>query len=229
MELEPVFRNLKHLNLSNCNISEWGDVLQTARLWPFIQNLGLQDNEISQLTEVNCNEIFRNLKELDLHRTKIMDFDQVCKLGNLKTLISLNLMENGIEQIKLPDCDYGEKLGIFVALEQLNLMYNPIWNECDVFNELDKLPKLKTLSKSSHLKSNFDEMFSNAVAIISNLKILNKMEIKCEERRGAEYDIWKKYAVEYMVANKSNETLHDFYKKHRTYPDIVKSKCDADL
>lgn len=63
-----------------------------------------------------------------------MDFDEVCKLGNIKTLTSLNLMENGIEQIKLPDCDPNEKLTIFIALEQLNLLYNPIWNEVSYLN-----------------------------------------------------------------------------------------------
>lgn len=159
-----------------------------------------------------------------MHRTKIMDFDQVCKLGNIKTLVSLNLMENGIEEIKLPDCDPNAKLNVFVSLEQLNLLYNPIWNEADAFNELDKLPKLKMLHKTPHLKSDFDEMFAKAVASISNLEILNKIELTPEKRRGAEYDIWKKYAVEWLQASKSPETLRDFYKKHRTYATIIRSK-----
>lgn len=153
-----------------------------------------------------------------------MDFDQVCKLGNIKTLVSLNLMENGIEEIKLPDCDSNCKLDMFIALEQLNLLYNPIWNEADAFNELDKLPKLKMLYKTPHLKSNFDEMFAKAVASISNLQILNKINLTAEERRGAEYDIWKKYAVEWMQASKSPETLKEFYKKYRAYATIIKSK-----
>lgn len=153
-----------------------------------------------------------------------MDFDQVCKLGNIKTLTSLNLMENGIEEIKLPDCDANCKLDMFMALEQLNLLYNPIWNEADAFNELDKLPKLKMLYKTPHLKSNFDEMFAKAVASISNLQILNKINLTAEERRGAEYDIWKKYAVEWLQASKSAETLKEFYKKHRAYANIIKSK-----
>lgn len=163
-------------------------------------------------------------RELDLHRTKIMDFDQVCKLANIKTLTTLNLMENGIEEIKLPDCDATSKLDIFIALEQLNLLYNPIWNEADAFNELDKLPKLKRLSKTPHLKSDFDEMFAKAVAMISKLEIINKAEIAPEQRRGAEYDIWKKYAAEWVEASKSQESLREFFKKHRSYVMLLKSK-----
>lgn len=104
-------------------------MVHTALLWPDILSLGLQENSLSQLAVVDRQRIFRQLQELDLHRTNIMDFDQVAKLGNLTTLRLLNLMENGIEEIKLPDCDPQAKLNIFVSLEQLNLLHNPIWNE----------------------------------------------------------------------------------------------------
>ncbi|KAM7345693.1 tubulin-binding cofactor E [Cochliomyia hominivorax] len=221
-ELSKAFNNLKFINLRNCGYTDWSHVIQTARLWPMVESLGLQENPISELSVVNTKEIFKNLKELDLHRTKLMDFDQVCKLGNITTLTSLNLMENGIEEIKLPDCEPNAKLDMFIGLEQLNLLYNPIWNEADAFNELDKLPKLKMLYKTPHLKSDFDEMFAKAVASISNLQILNKINLTPEERRGAEYDIWKKYAVEWLQASKSQETLKEFYKKHRSYATIIR-------
>lgn len=128
-ELEPAFRHLRHINLRNCGFTDWKDVLLTAQLWPDIQSLGLQENSLSQLSEVDCKRIFRKLQELDLHKTKLRDFDQVCKLGNLSTLRQLNLMENGIEQLQLPDCEPQSKLNMFVSLEQLSLWNNPIWNE----------------------------------------------------------------------------------------------------
>ncbi|EDV38171.1 uncharacterized protein Dana_GF11041 [Drosophila ananassae] len=222
-ELEPSFKHLKRINLRRCGFSDWKDVMQTALLWPDIISLGLQENSFSQLAVVDRQKIFRQLQELDLHRTNIMDFDQVVKLGNIDTLRSLNLMENGIEEIKLPDCDPLAKLNIFMSLEQLNLSHNPIWNEADAFNELDKLPQLRRLSKTPHLKSNFDEMVSKAVASISGLQFINKAEVTAEERRGAEYDIWKKYAVDWMQANlQGMEALRDFCRKHRTYSLLVK-------
>ncbi|KAH8288976.1 hypothetical protein KR054_001182 [Drosophila jambulina] len=222
-ELQPAFRHLKRINLRNCGFSDWKDVMLTALLWPDILSLGLQENSFSQLAVVDRQRIFRQLQELDLHRTNIMDFDQVVKLGNLSTLRLLNLMENGIEEIKLPDCDPLAKLNIFVSLEQLNLLHNPIWNEADVFNELDKLPQLKRLNKTPHLKSNFDEMFSKAVASIGGLQFINKAEVTAEERRGAEYDIWKKYAMDWMQAtHQGADVLREFCKKHRTYASLVK-------
>ncbi|EDW74593.1 uncharacterized protein Dwil_GK21325 [Drosophila willistoni] len=222
-ELEPSFRQLKHINLRNCGFADWQDVMQTALLWPDIISLGLQENSLSQLSVVNCESIFRQLQELDLHRTNLMDFDQVCKLGNIRTLRSLNLMENGIEEIKLPECDPQLKLNIFMSLEQLNLLHNPIWNEADAFNELDKLPQLKRLSKTPHLKSNFDEMVSKAVASIANLQYINRAEVMPDERRGAEYDIWKKYAVDWLQATQQGaDALREFCRKHRTYPLLVK-------
>lgn len=129
VELAPSFRHLKHINLGNCGFTDWQDVVQTAQLWPDIESLSLQENALSQLAEVDCTKIFRKLRELDLHRTKLMDFDQVCKLGNISTLSVLNLIENGIEQLQLPDCEPQSKLNMFVSLEQLSLMHNPIWNE----------------------------------------------------------------------------------------------------
>ncbi|XP_030375296.1 tubulin-specific chaperone E [Scaptodrosophila lebanonensis] len=222
-ELESAFRNLKHINLRDCGYTDWQTVMQTALLWPDIHSLSLQENALSQLVEVDCNRIFRQLRELDLHRTKVMDFDQVCKLGNIKTLRSLNLMENGIEELKLPDCEPHDKLGIFVSLEQLNLLNNPIWNEAAAFNELDKLPQLRRLSKTPHLKSNFAEMFSKAVASISSLQNINRAKVSDEERRGAEYDIWKQYALDWLQAQQlGSDALREFYKKHRTYSLLVK-------
>ncbi|KAH8413645.1 hypothetical protein KR222_002538 [Zaprionus bogoriensis] len=221
-ELEPAFRQLKHINLRNCGFTDWQDVLQTAQLWPDIQSLGLQDNSLSQLSEVDCTRIFRQLQELDLHNTKLMDFDQVVKLGNIRTLRLLNLIENGIEQLKLPDCEPQSKLSIFVSLEQLSLGNNPIWNETEAFNELDKLPQLRRLNKSPHLKSNFDEMFSKAVASIAGLQFVNKAQVTPEERRGAEYDIWKKYAPDWLqVIKLGADALREFYRKHRTYVTLV--------
>jgi len=246
-DLEPAFRQLKRINLRNCGFTEWKDVMQTALLWPNIVSLGLQENSFGQLAEVDRKKIFRQLQELDLHRTNIIDFDQVAKLGNLTTLRLLNLMENGIEEIKLPDCDPQEKLNMFASLEQLNLLYNPIWNEvgrlyiliqriiiynniifssqADAFNELDKLPQLRRLNKTPHLKSNFDEMVSKAVASISGIEFVNKALVTAEERRGAEYDIWKKYAPDWMQAtHQGSDSLREFNRRHRTYHLLVKSK-----
>lgn len=79
-----------------------------------------------------------------------------------------------------------------------------------------------------HLKSNFDEMFSKAVASIASLQFVNKAQVTPEERRGAEYDIWKKYALDWLQATKLGaDALREFYKKHRTYLSLVNSKYQS--
>lgn len=56
------FNNLKSINLSQCNIANWSDVLQMARLWPHILSIGLQGNPLTTFSPVNTDEIFQNLK-----------------------------------------------------------------------------------------------------------------------------------------------------------------------
>uniref|UniRef100_A0A1A9ZE46 Tubulin-specific chaperone E n=1 Tax=Glossina pallidipes TaxID=7398 RepID=A0A1A9ZE46_GLOPL len=221
-ELSSAFDNLQLINLRNCDFTDWFEIMQTARLWPHVTSIGLQENPINDISIVNTSDVFKNLRELDLHRTKITDFGQICKLGNLEALVSLNLMENGIKEVKLPDCEPNTKLDMFISLEQLNLLYNPIRNETDAFNELDKLPRLKRLNKTPHLKSNFGKMLVKAVGLISGLEMVNRAEISTEERRGAEYDIWKKYALDWLQASKLQETLKEFYKKHRSYALLIR-------
>lgn len=133
-------------------------------------------------------------------------------------------MDNEIEEVRLPNCEPDAKLDIFTGLEQLNLLHNPIWNEVSTFNELDKLPKLTRLSKTPHLKSNFDEMLTRAVAFIGGLEIVNKVKITDEERRGAEYEIWKKYAKEWLeISSSFTSSLNDFYRQHRSYARLIQS------
>uniref|UniRef100_A0A1B0AXA3 Tubulin-specific chaperone E n=1 Tax=Glossina palpalis gambiensis TaxID=67801 RepID=A0A1B0AXA3_9MUSC len=229
VELSSAFDNLQLLNLRNCEFRDWHEIIQTARLWPQIMSVGLQENPISEISiSISTKDVFKNLRELDLHRTKITDFDHICKLGYLETLVSLNLTENGIKEVKLPDCEPNTKLDMFISLEQLSLLYNPIRNETDTFNELDKLPQLKRLNKTPHLKSNFGKMLVKAVGLISGLEMVNRAEISADERRGAEYDIWKKYALDWLQASKFPETLKEFYKKHRSYALLIR-KYDSPI
>lgn len=135
-------------------------------------------------------------------------------------------MGNEIDEIKLPNCEPDQKLDIFINLQQLNISHNPIWNEVSTFNELDKLQKLIRLSKTPHMKSNFEEMLTRAVAFINGLEVVNKVYVSDEERRGAEYEIWKKYATEWLKASKSASSLNVFYKQYRSYARLVQSESD---
>lgn len=223
-DLEPLFRNLKKLNLRDCGLDNWEDVKQTAELFPNIEMLGLQNNDISELTPVDCTTIFKNLKELHLHRTKLSNFSEILKLGNIKTLKSLFLMENNISEIVLPDCAPNEKLKIFPNLEILNLYFNPLKDSVQLFNELDKLAVLKNLNKSPDTSTGFEEMFSLAVGLITGLEVLNKVELTSEQKRGAQIDIWKKFATNWIQCEKNIFDRENFSRKIRAYEKLVESK-----
>lgn len=217
-ELEPYFRHIKNLSLRHCGLNNWDDILYIAQLWPDIEDLGLQDNNISTIT-VNTKSVFRNLKALDLHMNNINDFSEILKLGNIKSLESLYLMENGLTRIQFPEIEVTEYLKIFASLKSLNLRDNPIFDEFFTFNELDKLANLNTLSQTP--KNGFEEMFSRAVGMISKLECLNKSTITSEQRRGAEYDIWKLYGWDWIKTDSNPVERLKLVKKCRAYPRLI--------
>lgn len=223
--LEPSFATLKEINLSNCGLSNWENVLQIAGLWPNIRSLSLQGNEIATLIAPDTTQIFKSLESLDLHQNKLSDFDEIAKLGGVKTLKRLFLMQNGLRKIQLPDCPPSEYVSLFPYLEELNLRDNAIDDELAAFNELDKLERFRSLCKTPGLNSGFEEMFMRAVALISGLRQCNKITILPKMRRDAEVDIWKQLGMEYVAAQKDNEVrMAEFQKKVRAYSRIVKSK-----
>lgn len=75
----------------------------------------------------------------------------------------------------------------------------------------------------------FDEMFSKVVAIVSSLKVFNKMEISKDHRRGAEYEIWKTHGFEWLTLQDKPHELLIFKRKHRIYPKLIASKSSFKL
>ncbi|GAB0088706.1 Tubulin-specific chaperone E [Sergentomyia squamirostris] len=220
-DLEPSFRHLKDINLSDCGLSCFKDILHIARLFPYIESLSLQNNNISTLTVPDCDVVFKNLHKLDLHKNNLSSFQEILKLGQIESLEVLLLMVNGIRSIKLPDCEPSEYLDMFRNLLEINLRDNPIENEIDTFNELDKLLKLSVLNQTPNQASGFDNMFSRAVGLISNLKTLNKIDVTPARRRDAEYDVWKEYGWEYLLTSGSPTDRLSFLRKIRAYGRIV--------
>lgn len=132
-ELEPNFRHLKSINLRRCHIRQWSTLIHIARLWPNIEKLAIAENSITYLTTPNIDQIFRNLRFLDLKGNPLNNFTEVLKLGNLKTLETLYCISNHFEKISLPECPPDAFLDIFPNLIELNLQENHIIDQ--VINE----------------------------------------------------------------------------------------------
>jgi len=165
-----------------------------------------------------------------LQQNKLSDFKEIVKLGSIPTLKNLLLMNNGIETIELPFCEYNEQLSIFPSLVELNIGQNTIPDEMHAFNELSKLQKLTYLSKSPNdgNKTTFDEMFSRCISLIKNVKYVNKMEITNSQRRGAEYDLWKKLGLEWLEIIDEKQRIQ-FLRKYRNYLYIINKLGNPEL
>ena len=95
--------------------------------------------------------------------------------------------------------------------------------QCIAFNELDKLKAFNNLSYKSRNKENFENFKSNAVGRITNLKVLNKIDVTEVCRRGAEYDLWKSsFGLEWLNAT-TDEERKEIAKKCRAYPRTIAS------
>lgn len=224
VELEPHFRHLKNINLRRCNIRQWSNVLHVARLWPNIEQLSIAENSIGSLSVPDTSTVFKSIKFLDLKGNPLNYFSDVLKLGTLSTLQILYCISNHIESIRLPDCDPDKRLDIFTGLTELNLHGNFIVDQTTTFNELDKLPSLTHLTVTISDKIGFEETFTNAIGHIGQLGVLNKKVITAAERRGAEYDIWKRYSVDWVKSKDHNEARMNLLQKCRVYSKLVESK-----
>lgn len=213
---------VKGINLRNCGITNWHEVLKIAKLWPNIEFLSLQDNALACIDKFTCKEkVFAKLEKLDLQGNKLENFDNIVNLGHLKHLRELLLGNNRLTDVKMPDCNYKEKLDIFVALEKLNLRDNFIKDDVTCFNELDKLLSLVNLSYSSISGGSYEDIAYKAIAMITDLKFMNKRRIEDADRRNAEIDTWKKLSAKWFELNDDDIGREKFLNKFRAYPKLL--------
>lgn len=227
--LRPHFRGLRAINLRACALGSWKAVLRLARMWPSIRNVSLQENGLVELSwpldndpEMEPEPCFGQLESLDLSSNRIADFAEIINLGRLQTLQALNIAENRIVAVQLPDCDDTEYADVFSGLVEINLKENPIADDRAAFNELDKLGALRTLFWSSD--KGFEQMHANAVARMTGLQQLNGMVVVASDRRGAEYDLWKALANDWLKTTVDDETRRAFGRECRAYHRLVASE-----
>lgn len=228
-EIEKYFRHVKKINLRRCNLRQWSNVMHIARLWPDIEQLSIAENSISHLQQPDTTKIFRNLKFLDLKGNPLNYFTEIVKLGNVRTLQTLYCIATHIETIQLAACAWDEGVDCFENLEELNISDNYFTNQTQLFNEFDKFKRLSNLSLTISDNIGYEETFTCAIGHMSKLTTLNKKMITANERRGAEYDIWKRYSVEWVKSKDDNEQRADLLRRCRVYPKLIESKHDGVL
>jgi hypothetical protein len=228
--------NIETLILNSCDISQWKEVLRIGEIFLNLRELSLKQNKIKSITECPANESFQKLETLTLGENEISDFNEILKLSTVPNLKELWINNNKITKVVLPYCEYLSRLNIFGNLETFNCRHNPIKDEVQMFNELDKLPSLTRLSyisqKSFQSEGGDKELidtFLQAVGMIEKLISFNRSEIEKIHRNDAMYEMWKKFAAEWMKAGEQGEPkMEEFYLAHRCYPRLIKKYGNPD-
>lgn len=210
--LEFAFKNLIHLTMSRMGYT-WKDVIQCAFMYPQVQCLSVPNNQITHLEFMN-NDLFCELKELNLEGNNILLWEEINKLGNLPNLEILSLHGTGLKNIQV-------KENSFRKLTKLNISNNQIsqWHHV---SELDKLPMLIDLKFCGNLIPEGDTFLECVTARIENLQVLNKTQINFEDRRKAELDYIRHNWNAYLSASAPeselvNEQLQRFETLHPRY------------
>lgn len=224
--------HLESLIINSCGLSDWSEVLTIAQMCPSLREFSVKQNNIKELKD--SSGALDNLETLIMSENSIDDFTEILKLSNLPLLKELLLNNNKLKSVTLPYCDHNERLDIFKSLETVNLRHNPIDDETNMFNELDKLPTLCRLSYTNQKitesgDGSYMDTFLSAAGLIEKLTSFNRSEIDKTQRNDAMYEMWKKFATEYMESGAEGEPkMVEFYQKRRCYQRLVKKYGSPD-
>lgn len=142
-DLEPeAFSSLIHLIMGKLGYT-WEDVLRCFAFMLNAETVQVPFNEIHVLREPP-EHVFTRLANLNLGGNRLESWDEVNKLGNIKTLKSMNLRECGLKEIHFPSSFEEWETDLFKNLESLALSNN-LLDDWVYISELDKLRRLVDL------------------------------------------------------------------------------------
>ncbi|XP_051801367.1 tubulin-specific chaperone E [Acanthochromis polyacanthus] len=214
------FCSLKVLVLNSSQLT-WPQILQSALMWPQVEDLSVEDNDITELQRPQG--VLQSLKSLNLSRNPL-EQDSVLSISALPRLEKLSLSNTGVSVLRLEDAAPGSQTSVFPALKNLNLDNNNI-TEWDVVNELDKLPSLVQFSCRGNrlVSSDGNPRTANQMLIakLGQLVTLNSCEIHHEDRRGAELDYIKMYGEAWLKAGGRSQISAEFSSQHPRYQKLI--------
>ncbi|VDP16997.1 unnamed protein product [Soboliphyme baturini] len=195
------------------------EILRILSMFPNLQELRLSHNNLTNFETLKLPL----LKVLDLENNQISDWNYVAVLSSLPRLEVLNLNGNYISEIRIKSTSQSHP---FPSLKVLYLSRNKIedWNSVDELNSLPRLEFL-TIHENPFLYS-FDKRTSSELVIakIKRLKMLDKTEIKDEERKWAEIDYLKLFSAEWskvIALGKESAEYRAFAAAHPRFSQLV--------
>uniref|UniRef100_A0A3P8U6Y4 Tubulin-specific chaperone E n=1 Tax=Amphiprion percula TaxID=161767 RepID=A0A3P8U6Y4_AMPPE len=214
------FCSLKVLVLNSSQLT-WPQILQSALMWPQVEDLSVAENSITELQRPEG--VLQSLKSLNLSGNPL-EQDSVISISALPRLENLILSNIGLSVLRLEDAAPGSQTSMFPALKKLYLDNNNI-TEWDVVNELDKLPSLvqfwcrgNRLVSSDGNPRTANQML---IAKLGQVVTLNGCEIHHEDRRGAELDYIKMFGEAWLKAGGRSQISSQFTSQHPRYQKLI--------
>lgn len=214
------FCSLRVLVLNCCDLT-WPQILECAPMWPQLEDLSVQENNVTELQRPEG--VLRSLKSLDVSCNQLVQHS-VLTLAALPRLEQLNLSRTGLSDIRFDDAAPGSQTAMFSTLMKLNLDGNNISEWC-VVDELAKLPSLAHFSCRGNqlVSSDGNPKTANQLLIakLGQLVFLNNCEILHKERRGAELDYIKMFGLEWLKAGGRSQPSAQFISQHPRYLSLI--------
>lgn len=225
-ELKESLCHVVNLVLNNMVGYSWQDLLTCCSMFPQLRNLQVAFNKLEHLGPVPSG-LFDSLEELDIGVNPLTSWEELCHLGSLPRLESLNVNNCSLKSVTFPSNAATDKMPLFPHLKKLMLSSNPLdmW-ECT--GELNKLASLEYLVIGGEQK-NFPYFQEFTYARIENLKIFNRTLLSPKEKRDCELFYLKSFSAEYYAAGGTEEDPDEsnlsaeFKAKHPTYLRLVKA------
>ncbi|XP_062244659.1 tubulin-specific chaperone E isoform X2 [Platichthys flesus] len=218
--LSRSFFSLKVLSLIRCDLT-WPQILECAPMWPQLEDLCVEDNNITELQRPEG--VLQNVSNLSLSRNPLVQ-ETVVNLSALPRLQQLTLSQCGLSLIRFTDAAPGSQTDKFPELREVNLNDNNITEWC-VVDELAKLGSLKKLSCRGNRLTSCDGNRKTAdqilIAKLGQLVTLNNCQIHPEERRGAELDYIKMFGGEWLKTGGRSQTSDQFTLQHPRYQSLI--------
>ncbi|KAI3353597.1 hypothetical protein L3Q82_020123, partial [Scortum barcoo] len=214
------FSSLRVLALNSCELT-WPQILQCAPMWPQLEDLCVEENDITELQRPEG--VLQSLKTLSLSSNPLVQ-ESVLSVAALPRLEQLNLSRTELSNIRFDDATPGCQTAMFPALKILNLDHNNI-TEWRVVDELAKLPSLLQFSCRGNrlVSSDGNPRTANQLLIakLGRLSVLNGCEIHPEDRRGAELDYIKMFGEEWLKAGGRSQLDSQFTCQHPRYLSLI--------
>lgn len=223
-KLAVSLHHVNHLVMNQMHGYTWRELLICCEMFPKLWKLQLAFNDLSSLGPVP-EGLLDNLEELDIGVNPMESWQEVCHLGKLPKLKSINVNNCKLKHIEFQATLANEKTSLFPSLRAIMVASNPLdlWPSLAELNKINQLEELVVSWDEKEL--HFAEF---TFARILSLQILNRSKINHKQRWDNEIFYMKQFSDDYYNSGGSEDTLSEklpskeFLDNHPSYLQLIK-------